>query len=373
MTTMLEYIYFFFFVVMGLSSLLIKKQNNGLALISFMLMTYIFAFNTDNNDYDAYYSFYNGLKWGVMDYITGDAETSPLFTYSGMLIKSIGFDFNFYRLLMFCSFMFLFQRTFARRATIGVLLASYGIVVFFFDLVQLRFTFAQFLFLIGVYFLSFGRRWWFVAMTIVASLFHTMMLPFLIFAFVPFKEENQAKIIKIMPYVVVGVVVASVAGKAVIVKLQHMVAYISMFDEYASKMEQTVNYGYLLYVFYQTVNIWVARDLYRHPKLLGNTSYSFSREFIRMNYMVQIIGFLFVIPAMININFSRYMRVLFLVNMIAYSVYYYAARNNLFTGNTRLRFRLILDFIGINFTWIVIESYANGAYGTIRQFVFASL
>ncbi len=369
---MFKAFYFTLLVIVGVLPFLTKKRVPGLAFICFILLAIVFAFNTDNNDYEAYYSMYASIRPGQLEYITADAETSPLFSYSMLLFKMLGLSFNFYRLFMFLLVAAVLYLLLNNRIRWELIWAGYGIVIFFFDLVQIRFAFAEFLLLISLFFLVKGKRLLFVALVLLASLFHNMILPFLLFAFVPVYEKSIQVVSKVAPYLVVIILIASIAGKSIIFQLQIIVSMLPIFDEYSNKMEQTVSYGYLLYLIYQTANFVIAKICYNNVSLITEKRYSFQKDFVYFNYMIQIIGFLFVIPAMININFGRYIRVFTVINLCNIGIFSFATTRLLFGRRARLRALLFAAFISLGVLWIIGESYVNGAYPDIVEAVFNS-
>lgn len=368
---MLEYIYFIIVVATGLSSFLTRKPNYTLQVICYLLLAYVFAFNTSNYDYDAYYDFYNSMGHGQMEYITNNANTSPLFSYSMFFLKGIGADYNIYRLVMFILLSMPFIVILRNKVDFGIIASGYGLVIFFFDLVQVRFIWAEYLLLIGLLFLSSGKRINYLILLAIGSLFHSMIAVFAVFAFVPTSEKVLKKLSKIAPYFIVGVLVVSVLGKSIIENLQSMVLSISIFGEYGHYLEKSVNYGYLLYVIYQTAGILQARLCYNNVNMIREASI-LPNNIIRLNYMIQIVGFLFVIPAMLDVNFSRYIRILFIINLITLSVFMWYGRKSMFKLN-KIRNLMFLYFIGLNFMWFIGETFANKAYPGIKEEVFTSL
>lgn len=365
-----EVIYFFLIIILGIYSFFVRRPNNVLPVVCLILMAFIFAFNTDNNDYDAYYSFYNSVKLGEADYINYNSNSSAFFSYSMAFLKSLGVNFNFYRLIMFILLILPIILLFKNKLNWGIVVSGYGMVMFFFDLVQLRFTWAEYLLFIGIFFLITGRRLWYVIFVIAGSLFHSMVLPFAFFAILPTSNKASSIFTKIAPIIIVVVVAASILGRSVIENLQNTVAAISLFDEYDRYMEQNVSYGYLLYVVYQLFNILLARFCFKHERTEADSSIAFS--FNKLNYLIQIVGFLFVIPAMLNVNFSRFIRVLYLINCLNLACCFKMNKSYIFKKSS-LRLEYFLLFVCVNVIWVVGETFANGAYPMIKERVFSSL
>ena len=335
-------------------------------------MIYIYSFNTDNNDYEAYYDLYTNIRPGKMEYITSDAESSPFFSYSMMAIKYLGVNYNMYRMLILLIFWGAFGYFFRNMIEWGILVAGYGIVVFFFDLVQVRFAFSEYLLFIALYFLVQGHRWVYCIIVFIAALFHSMILPYLVFAFLPLHEHIICRVSKTAPYIVLTILMASIVGRSVIENLQTIISMIPIFDEYSNKMEQTVSMGYLLYLIYQTANLFVAHFCFHKNSLIDVRHYSFHKKFNQFNYMIQIVGLLFVIPAMLNINFGRFIRIMLIINLINISLFFFAIRAILFTCRTRMRLLLMGYYVSLGVLWIIGESFINGTYPYILESVFGS-
>ena len=169
------------------------------------------------------------------------------------------------------------------------------------------------------------------------------------------------------------ILVFGVAGKSLINYLQSAVAAISLFDEYSHKLEQTVAYGYLLYLIYQVANIIIAYICYKNEGCIEDEQYPYQKLFNRYNYVFQIVGLLFVIPAMININFGRYIRVMTIINLVNLAFYVFTTSKVLYTKKRRLHFLLLMSYISHGVLWVFGESFVNGTYPYILETVFNSL
>lgn len=369
---MIKYIYFLLIVAVGLLPFLKRQHSlNVLEVICFALMAFLFAFSTDTPDYEPYHDFYRFATWENIDNINSSID-SPLFSASVLMMKSIGADFNVYRLLMFLLLSFPLWLSLRGIFEFGPFIGGYGLIMFFFDLTQLRFAFAEYVLLLALFYLIKGRKMVFVTLVVVAALFHSMVIPFVLFAFIPSEGKFYDFVSKVIPYIIIGIFVASLVGRTVIETLQQTVAAISYFDEYGRYMEEAegMRYGYVLFAIYQSAHIWIARYFFRHQSLVGNFSNKIQENFNRINYLIQMVGFLFVIPAMLNVNFSRYIRIMFIINLINICLFIYAAKKRTAFINTKEKNVMLLYFVGVNLMWVLGETMVNGSYSIIIEHMF---
>lgn len=360
-----------FFVILSIYTiylLISKKENRFLLVISVFMLGYVFAFNTDNNDYDAYLSFYEGLRNGSMEYIN-NSNSSPLFSYSILLSKYLGLDFNGYRLLLF-GFGVVIISIILRKSVYGYFIAAYGLMAFFFDLVQIRLTFALFILLLGLYYLANGKKSIFLALIVISSLFHSMTIVFLTLVIIPLNDKTISFVSQKVYWVILIVFLATLVSAPIIGSMQQLVTVFSIFDEYSRYMKHETKYGYLLYFIYQTSNLIIAKYFYERfiIKVFG---YEEQQRFLKFNLIFQAISMLFIFPAMLNVNFSRFIRISYMVNLLAFSCSgSLFSQKNIVRRDSNLWTILYLTLNGI---WLLGESFANGAYANIINLVFDSL
>lgn len=362
----MEICYFIIVCLLLFRCVLQGEKYSYVTIFFTIFMSYLFAFNTQNNDYEAYLSFYNSLGSGNLTYITNNSESSPLFSYSALFFKKLGFDFNGYRLAMFVIIACMFGWRFRDRANFGVFISMFALIIFFFDLVQIRFAFSEFLVLLGLADLVQNKRIQFVIWIVIASLFHNMNLVFLLFIFIPSIENHLPIIEKYFPFIYPLLLIGSVMAEPLIL-LQQAVSSMSMFDEYSRYVEREVRYGYLIYIGYQFMNIMLAKTTY-NKFTIDLIRYPFQYKMNKLNYLIQLVGILFVIPTMLNVNFSRYLRELYLMNAINLSCVLYAIDINSVEKNDRRYYSLVA--MAVIAVWLIGELYANGSYTTIRQYIF---
>ena len=342
-------------------------RSKFLPIIMLVVMGYIFAFNKDNNDFDAYYQFYNSCS-SVTDFIN-DSSSSLFFTYSVLVAKNIGLDFFQYRLIVFLIIVILLFQQLKNKVSGGVLLLSYGLIIFFFDLVQIRFAISQFLLLLGFFKLAEGRRNLFLLYLICATFFHSMNVVFAIFYFVDILRKYYSFFEKYTYYILLAILTTSVISAPIISAIQATVAMIPQFAEYEHYMEQEVRYGFLLYVVYQIMAVLLAKS---SIKTLKYQTHAFTYRLLQNNFLIQIIGLLFVYPAMLNINFSRFMREFYIFNMICFAIVIFLNNKRYIISRKNYQKALLYYFVTF-FLWILGETIVNGSYNTITTLVFKSL
>lgn len=365
-------VFFYFSIVIIIGIIVIAKSDSKLLnLICFLLLAYVFSFNTDNNDYEAYLDFYNIVEVGRINYITNDAETSPLFSISMMLGKYLNMNFDIYRLFMFIICSLGIYTVVKDKICFGPFLFAYSLIIFFFDLVQIRFAFSEFFILYGVLsFLVLEKKIPYVLCVLLASLFHSMNVIFIIFLLFPYIENKINKIEKIIPWFFMGIIVFAIAGSSIILSVQNTASKFHLFSEYNRYLEQEVRYGYILYIAYQLGNYMFARYMNYSIKYNVN-QFNYQHKLSAINYLIQTTGILFIIPTMLNVNFSRYMRVLLIINLFTFCAIIFATLKKEKRFSTINR-KAIFMYLVIIAMWYIGETFANGAYLNIVERVFSS-
>ena len=359
-------LYIIVLVLTGILGLYAPK-NKFMVVISLLMMSYVFAFNTDNNAYDAYYNFYNYCTFDHLDYIN-NSPSSALFSYSVALANFIGLNFNLYRLAVFCGIFFLFFYNIGNQISSGVLLFSYGLILFFFDLVQIRFAIAEFMLLYGFLQLFNGKKYRFLIFVAISTFFHSMNVVFVVFFVLSWLEKMSFIFEKYFYCILLFILSSSIASAPIISAMQETVALIAQFDEYEHYMEQEVRYGFLLYVVYQIAGVFLARA---NAKCVNQETNNIVSKFVHTNYIVQMVGLLFVYPAMLNINFSRFMREFFILNVICFSVIVMYNQTSGIVNRKNYKMS-VLYYMLILFVWITGEMFVNGSFNTITTMVFDS-
>lgn len=347
----------------------------------FVLLLYIFSFNTDNNDYIPYKTFYDGYSYSGFSYITNNSNSSPLFSVSVKLGRLLGLDFNFYRLFIFLIISLIFYFVLRKHIEFGCFLILYSIFPFFLDLVQLRYFLSVGCIFFAIICLLNEKKVLFLILTIVSSLFHSMNIVFIFLLFLPFGKKLPSKFSKILCGIAVLIVCLRSAQLSVVNILINNLNRISFFDEYRHYLDSSVKNGYLLYFIYQIFNIVFA--YYIDMRLQKETEINeFQQKIVNFNLNFQLMGMLFVILTTININFSRYFRVIYIINAVAFSALLYQVKTNKKSevvkndrsGHLIIRnYKEILCCIGWVLIWILGENTINGSLPNIMNRVFNSL
>ena len=252
----------------------------------------------------------------------------------------------------------------------------YGLIPFIYDLVQIRFFIAESLVLFAMCFLLEKKYLVFALLCVTSLYFHSMLsICFLIF-FVPRDFILSQKASKRLLLVGCALACVCLISNPVVDFIKTFVSGFSAFNEYHRYLETSdVKLGFLLYVFYQTLNVLVA--YYLNAKVSNKLLLPvWNMRLNTLNYNIQLIGVLLVVLSMININFSRFFRMLLMLNILNFSSLLYLENRCFVLGGKNDanllcmdRNRLLNAFCAIFLIvgWIVGESFINQSYITILQ------
>ncbi len=362
--------------ILGVSLFFDYKGFLWLCFLVCSVMGVFFSFSYGNPDYLAYYSFFNEVSFDHFVFINGD-PSSYLFSWLNVVLKEIGCDFNAFRLIVFVMIALLFFCFFYKKIEIGLFLLIYGVVPFIYDLVQIRLFIAEALVLFAMNFLLKKNYFLFVLFYIVAIYFHSMVsVCFLIF-FVPRNFILSRKARKMLLFVSCVLVCVCFIGNPIIDIVKTFVSSLPSFNEYHRYFETSdVKLGFLLYAFYQMLNVLVA--YYLNIQVTKKTFLPvWNMRLNTLNFNVQIVGILFVVLTMININFARFFRMFLMLNVLNFSSLLYLEKKVLTLNNVYCEKYLCLNsrnktlnFVGVSLLivcWIMGESLVNHSYVTILQ------
>ena len=331
-------------------------------------MVVLFSFSVNIPDYSAYKYFYDNNGDIKLLFINGETS-SVVFSYYALFFKNLGLNYDFFRLITFSvisiiSFLFL-----KNKIEVGLLVCAYALVPFFFDMCQVRFFLSEIFCFWAIYALTYNRRVFFFILIGLATYIHSMNVLWLLVYFIPLNLEWTPKTLK-KSFVTIGVFFLLLFASAPLIGyLQNIVSWFVFFNEYSRYMEMSVRYGYLLYVGYQIINVIVAVSLLLDVLQL-KTIGLWQKKITTLNYFVQIFGILFIILTMMNVNFSRYFRMLFILNALAFSAVSFSRNQSGFINKTIIEKRsnqvmnaiLYSLMIGI---WLFGEIKVNGSFVNI--------
>ncbi len=332
----------------------------------------LFSFSVNMPDYVAYKYFFDYNGDPDVIFVNGDSS-SILFSYYALLLKSIGLNYDIFRLVTFVAIACVSFFFVKNRIEIGPFLCAYALIPFVFDLAQVRFFLSEALCFWALCFLLKKNRKSFLILVCTASLIHSMNCVWLLLFFVPIDfewdfEKNKKSWALILFFSIICFVYSPF-----IQFLQRITSQISLFGEYQHYMELSVRYGFLLYVGYQINNVLFASFIhYKVTKLPMIPLWN--KRLDSLNYFVQITGILFIMLTMINVNFSRYFRMFFLLNALSFSSLIFLQRcgghgfncKKDCVSNKLSNALFFVLFVGV---WLVGETCVNHSYVTILNAV----
>lgn len=349
------------------------------------VMTIIYAFCVDVSDLGYYHSFYDTISYDNIIYINFNAS-SVVFSYIFCFLKQLGLSFAAAKAVLFGVLMIASLVSLNKQTDISFMVIFYAVIIFFFDVVQMRFFVAEMLLLIGLHFLLENKRVAFIICILLIAYTHTMLAIFGLLILIPTKKVISRRKAKMLFGLSFLLIIFGALNGGIIELFQQIVSSIEIFSEYAGYMVLKVRNGYILYIIYQVANIVLA---YHLNKIMNDNAESIERDsliyrFNNLNYNVQIIGILFVIATMVDINFSRYFRIFTIINLLTLGVYKRERYNSMVDyeinseqpkfGVIRLdkdeEFELII-FIIIVVMWFIGETYINHSMSNIAEKVFA--
>lgn len=173
--------------------LLLRANNKVLITLSYFLMIILFCFNLTNADREIYEN-----RLANYDSMIGLTETG--YYYLMELFTKCNLDIQY--LYIYTGFFYLstlFYITSKLSKNQGIVISSYMIGAFLLDVVQLRFTLSLTFVLWGFYcmlsFKSMRLRLLFFLFIVIATLFHSSSLMYLVFGLAFFRKELFYKIL----------------------------------------------------------------------------------------------------------------------------------------------------------------------------------
>lgn len=370
--------FFVFFIVVAflfLSLLMGCRNQYWLYFFVAVCMAGLFSFSVNIPDYSAYKSFYDQNGEATLLFVNGDSS-SIFFSYYALFLKNMGLNYDMFRLFTFFIVSAITFSLLKDKIEIGLFVCAYAIVPFVFDLVQIRFFLSEVLCFWAIFLLAKGQRLGFIILICMATFVHSMNCLFAFLLLVPLDLKWYSKFFQ-KPYMVMAFFsTICLFSVPFVTALQSLSAKIMFFNEYKHYLEVSVRYGFVLYIVYQVFN--VAFALFTHHRLSQLFVIPlFHKRIDTLNYIVQIVGILFIILAMLNVNFSRYFRIFFILNMLNFSSFVYL--QNYFGKNDEAKLEHVSSkitnvvfytaMLGI---WLVGETTANHAYvkiiNSVNQF-----
>lgn len=365
-------LYYILILILAISLIMGYKGTWWLWTFIFGVAIYMFSFSVGNPDYPAYKFFYETISAGKVSYINGDAS-SAFFSYINLLFNKLGFDFNQFRLSLIFSIFLTFFILFRNKIEMGVFLVCYAPVLFFFEMVQIRFFLAVFFCLLALYNLLFERKIVFLLLMLCGIYFHSMVIVCFALVLLPRNRIISKKTMKICFVIVLLLFSLLSFSSSLIPFLQKIIGNVAMMNEYNRYLDVSVHNGYLLYVGYQLIGLLLA--FYTNNMVLKQKCIPlWNFRLNSINFNVQVLGVFFIIFMMINPNFSRYFRMFYVLNVINFSSLVFL-ENNLCTtcsihdffkcARNRNRYMNIFLLFLLIVTWWIGESFINHSYVTI--------
>ena len=360
------YLFFVIILVLLLSLLMGYRNQYWLCFFSALCMAVLFSFSVDIPDYSAYKYFYDNNGVPKILFVNYDSS-SLLFSYYAYILKFIGLNYDFFRLATLSIVCLTAYILLKNRIELGVLICAYAPCIFFFDLAQIRFFLSEFICFIAAFFLLKKNRVAFLLLLSCAIFIHSMNILWIFLLILPLDLEWNEKNLKKSLALIPCFFTVCLLSKPVIVFLQENIFRISFFSEYVNYMEVSVKFGFLLYLGYQLANVLLA--IYVHYKMLLMPYVPlWHKRLNSLNYIVQIIGVSFVVMTMINVNFCRYFRMLYVLNMLNFaSLIFIQEKNKILQKKICLSNKLanVIMFFLLTGIWVFGETNINHAYVSI--------
>lgn len=354
------YLYYTLILITFVSVLQSRRKTSFSQVLLLIIVFCIFAFSKNISDQVSYAAFYDNNSFSNIQYINYN-ESSILFSLFAATAKAIGLDFLGFRIILFAISCLVCILVYRRCTSLGMLLVAFSAIPLFFDMIQIRFFCAEVVLIVALSALSNGKKLVYIMLVLLASLFHSMIIVLLIFAILPQKQvivKDKTK----QGLLVILVLLFSFMGRNVLPLISSFVLNFGVFDEYSGYMTMTVRNGFLLYFSYQLLNIVLANRI--HKEFMDkNDVPEWNVKFDIINNNIQLVGLIFVVFTLININFCRYFRLFMIINSIDLSSLYYVNRSMGAKRDYRIKASYsALLFLVVLIVWLLGESFINHSF-----------
>jgi hypothetical protein len=297
-----------------------KRKSPILSLllltIAFILMAATNNTNGSNGDYRAYNELYTHfLNGGSISNIYGYKTDYGYMTLM-LWVSKLGVSYSFFAVIVTSAAIALIYPVISKISNhYNLILSCYALSPFFYDAFQLRYFFAYAIVIFSFRYVLFERShnlFKYALFVLVASLFHSTVLFFLLYLLLKFSVKY---IVRILVFLSISVTAYSFITHTNVVDLASKFVNFSKFDYYSSG-----SITYKLNVFTPFMVILVmAYFMFIIHKIYKESPTFINRRVFYMN-MLNIIIFPFLL---ISLDFERFMRPILLINyaIIASSLY----------------------------------------------------
>lgn len=362
----MTYLIYGFLLSLNIFLFLLRIQSKIVAGLTLVFIGILFVGESTNPDLINYIRYYNNAPYSEYS-LTNGIEVGFLFICK--LGNTFGMDFFQLKFWIFILCSILVWRTLKKYClNYNLLLAFYMTYAMFLDIVQIRNFIALSLFIFAFPYLMHKRRGIlkYTIIIIVAALFHSSAILYLIFLIVCF--ENRRVIIGTCITISIVFVILVIANNNNIPFAQHLLEYTdgARVQRYLSLK---INWGYLFVIFLQTLNfimVFFARKFLLMKESIKNDPIKLG--FVNTLYYVNCLIFVLTPLFIISIHFYRIPRNMLILNLVLICM-----TNQTFKGgDVRRLLMLILVIINVSSWYFIDMSVFIGDPSFIFDAVFKS-
>lgn len=334
-----------------------------LTMILLVFLAFLAIRDNDNPDYINYFNLY----------LDPDISNEVGYAVLEKIAKSIGLNYTWFRgSVICCSFLFIWIGINRIDTNRNLIFALYAIFPFVFDAIQLRNLLASSIVIMVLPSLLSGRKKdiiKYVLGVFVATSIHVLAIVYIIFIFVPFREESILKkrfIQLLFVCSIIFVILCRLSSKLYNFLVVQLYSYAGEFRA-AHYTRSKVNLGFLIYIVLELLYIIVAYLTKRNIKNkancnmingeqeIGDGCYDSVNFILYLNMALSCYFPLF----LLNTLFYRIYRNMALIN---YTLFYTIIKKNSNLENERRLITLFILAFLINVFWIYYADEGSNFY-----------
>jgi len=316
-------IVYFFTGILTFSNLLLaltKKHSKVIAMFLLLFMWLLFWGNTMNPDYDFYANLYLDIRYNA---ISLDKVTiEPGFVLIMKLCSLLGLNYNgFLALTVLCCYLMIHStvKLFSRNYNYVYLL--YFIFPFFLDVIQIRNFIVMTILIYSIKYLFNGttrdKIICFVLLFIATS-FHRIALAYFPFLFINAKKRNL--FVYIIAVCSITFSILFLLNNKEIPLLSSYIERLIGYEKYSAYFQSKARLGSILFCYLQLISfmlVLLSKQLCL--KYARDPHNIITYQYVKLLYYINFLSFIYLPFLILNVNFTRLIRNITLLNYIVFA------------------------------------------------------